>query len=223
MLHTNGHIKAPNLTNRVYLVRHGETDYNRSGMLQGRGINADLNENGRLQAQAVAHYFEGVDVDYIASSDLERAVQTAQPLAEMKRVEVHRYRELEEFDFGRLEGKHAVGLGEKLNFIHRKWRAGATLYGPEGGENPVQVFQRANRRISKLLSEQPGDTVVFVVHGRLIRILISGWMGWGLHLMDSVPHNNGGIYELDWSKGDFGIRSFNMTWHLKELMVPELS
>ena len=222
MIHTNGHTKRLGKFNRIYLVRHGETDYNRNGLLQGRSINASLNEHGRLQARAVAGYFEDIDIDFLASSDLDRAAQTAEPLAEMKQLELHRYREIEEIDFGRLEGRHAEGLGKRLTFIHDKWRSGATLYGPEEGESPVDVYHRANRRISSLVAQHPGATMLFVVHGRLIRILVSGWLGWGLHRMDSVPHANGGIYALDWKGGDFGLQGFNITRHLRELKIPEL-
>lgn len=220
MIHTNGHYTPNDTITRLFLVRHGETDYNKKGLLQGRSINADLNDTGRQQAEAVARYFTDKQIDFLASSDLNRAVQTAEPVAEQKGLTINRYKEIEEIDFGRMEGMNAEGLGEKLKFIHRSWRRGSLQVAPAGGENPIQAFQRANRLICRLIMEHSGSTMMFVVHGRLIRILISGWLGWGLHRMEHVPHTNGGIYELAWHRGTFGIINFNITSHLKELSTP---
>ena len=124
MTQTNGRYTPKDTVTRLFLVRHGETDYNKNGLLQGRSINADLNDTGRLQAEAVARYFADKQIDFLASSDLKRAVQTAEPVAAQKRLTINRYKEIEEIDFGRMEGMNAEGLGEKLKFIHRSWKQG---------------------------------------------------------------------------------------------------
>ena len=202
---------------RVFVVRHGETDYNRNGKLQGRGINAPLNELGREQARAVAEYFKDTELDYMATSSLLRAKQTAKPLAEMKKIEPETFPELDEIDFGIYEGEHAEGLGEKLTSIHKKWRNGDLEHAAPEGEHPKEVFGRADGKIAEILSNTVHNTLLFVVHGRLIRILMSEWLGLGLHRMDDVEHANGAIYEMLWENGRFEPVQINYTDHLGEL------
>ena len=87
----------------LYLVRHGQTDYNASQRFQGRGIDAELNEVGRKQAEAVARYFEGdsMTIDRLYCSSLKRTAETAAPLAHAQNLEVISSSHLDEMVLGR--------------------------------------------------------------------------------------------------------------------------
>jgi broad specificity phosphatase PhoE len=70
---------------KLFLIRHGETDYNLNHLMQGRGIDAPLNETGELQALAVAEYLERYDIDHVISSSMLRARQTAGAISKKSR------------------------------------------------------------------------------------------------------------------------------------------
>ena len=95
----------------LYLVRHGETDFNRRGIVQGKGVNAPLNETGRMQAVSLASALKPVRFGAIYASTLLRARQTAEIVAEMQGFEdeiTHRDG-LNEISWGVLEGQPVTG------------------------------------------------------------------------------------------------------------------
>lgn len=87
-----------------YLFRHGETEYNRLGLRQGQGIDAGLNETGRLQAQKLAVYLEEKEIEVIYTSPLRRARQTAEIAAVRLCIAVISDERLLEGNFGAAEG-----------------------------------------------------------------------------------------------------------------------
>jgi len=89
----------------LYFVRHGETDYNRNSIVQGRGVDAPLNERGRRQAEALARRFAAVPLDAIYASPLRRALETAEAVRRYHPdVPFFQVVDLEEMDWGELEG-----------------------------------------------------------------------------------------------------------------------
>ncbi|NIT57563.1 MAG: histidine phosphatase family protein, partial [Aliifodinibius sp.] len=84
----------------IYLARHGETEYNRCDQIQGRGIDASLNDTGIRQARAIAHHLQDASIHQIISSSLKRSRQTAETVAKIHRLNVLSYRDLDEMDFG---------------------------------------------------------------------------------------------------------------------------
>lgn len=99
----------------IYLVRHGETDWNSTGRVQGRE-NIELNARGICQAKCLAKAFEGVELDAVWSSPLNRAVKTAVMIADTKGLSVQIEQDLIERDYGLLSGK-AVKSEEKQSLF----------------------------------------------------------------------------------------------------------
>ena len=111
----------------LYFVRHGETEYNRKRIVQGRRIDSTLNATGRAQAAALAERFADVPLDVIYTSTLRRAVQTAEPfLAHHPDAPVHQLPDLEEMSWGIYEGEAASPrIQEIFARINADWRNGA--------------------------------------------------------------------------------------------------
>ncbi|PAU93623.1 histidine phosphatase family protein [Aliifodinibius salipaludis] len=201
----------------IYLARHGETEYNRCDQIQGRGIDAPLNDTGVQQAHAIARYLQDVSIQRIVSSSLKRSRQTAEAIAKQQRLEVATYRDLDEMDFGILEGRPISEIKSELKHLHERWKSGDVDFASDQGESPSAVFNRANKRARKILEENKQKNLLFVLHGRLLRILLSEWLEHGLHNMHKIPHSNGALYHLQWNSTGFESLYINKTDHLVEL------
>jgi broad specificity phosphatase PhoE len=151
----------------LLLVRHGETDWNRAGRWQGHS-NTLLNELGRQQARELAESLNGVDVVY--SSDLARARETAEILAEHLGVEVRYDPRLRERSFGAWEGLTSGEIAERFEEAHRRWQAGEAA-----GADDAEPFDEFGRRVQSFLADvlerHPYETVLVIGHGGSIRVI----------------------------------------------------
>lgn len=201
----------------IYLARHGETEYNRCSQIQGRGIDASLNDTGIQQAHAIARYLQDISIQQIISSSLKRSRQTAEAVAKQQRLDVVAYRDLDEMDFGILEGKPISKIKSELKHLHERWKTGEVDFALEKGESPSAVYKRANKRAQLILEKNQQRNMLFVLHGRLLRILLSEWLGHGLRNMHKIPHSNGALYHLQWNNPGFKSLYVNKTDHLTEV------
>ncbi|MEX0769721.1 MAG: histidine phosphatase family protein [Balneolaceae bacterium] len=201
---------------RLFVIRHGETDYNLHGRLQGRSIDAPLNLTGQKQAEAVGRYLSDYKIDKIVTSGLLRSQQTAEPIQKKFKLDLCIEPDLDEMDFGNFEGQEYRSVRDQIKEVQMRWQSGDFDYPIPGGESPMQVFTRANRAARKLLAPPQGETVVFVLHGRLIRILLSNWMGLGLNNMQKIEHTNGSINQITWDGASFDPVYLNKIDHLDE-------
>ncbi|XWN36029.1 MAG: histidine phosphatase family protein [Balneola sp.] len=199
---------------QLYIIRHGETEFNKSHLMQGRGINASLNDKGLEQAVAISIYLKDKPVSKIVTSSLNRAKESAEPLSRTFNLKPEEFSKLDEMDFGDLEGKSFEEVKSDLIYLHESWSSGKLNIAPVNGENPVQVFERANTKVQEILSISNDECIVFILHGRLIRILLSEWLGLGLKNMHQIEHQNGAINHLKWDNGVFESVELNIIEHL---------
>ncbi|SMO97050.1 histidine phosphatase family protein [Gracilimonas mengyeensis] len=203
---------------QLFFIRHGETDNNKTGVIQGRGVDASLNDTGRMQAQAIIEALENYEVERIVASGLVRTHETVQPLADQRKLTVEKYPELDEIDFGVLEGRAFTDIKDEVEVIHNEWKSGNVDFAPDEGESPRQTFARANAKVVEILETAKEEIIVFMIHGRLTRILLSEWLGYGLQNMHKVKHQNAAINHLTWKDGKFEAVKLNQVNHLKQLV-----
>jgi probable phosphoglycerate mutase len=201
----------------IYLIRHGETDYNRLDRIQGRGIDAPLNATGERQARAVGVWLRDASLDVAVSSSLIRARQTASLAMGLPMDGIQADADLDELSYGVMEGIPVNEQSGALADLYETWAQGALDVSPEGGETPLQVFDRASGAVRRLVDANLGRSVAVFTHGRTLRILVSGLTGLGLSNMREVPHQNGCIYRLRYRDGQFHIDIHNFIDHLTEL------
>lgn len=199
---------------QLYIIRHGETEFNKSHLMQGRGINASLNDKGMQQALAISIYLKDKPVSKIVTSSLKRAKESAEPLCKTLDLRPEEFSALDEMDFGDLEGKSFEEVKSDLVHLHENWSSGKLNIAPVNGENPTEVFKRANSKIVEILESSSDEHIVFMLHGRLIRILLSEWLGLGLKNMHQIEHQNGAINHLVWNNGAFEAVELNIIEHL---------
>jgi probable phosphoglycerate mutase len=202
-----------------FIIRHGETEYNKLRLLQGRGINAPLNETGWLQAKAVANALESYPIEKIVTSSLIRTKQTAAPFAQRTHTEIESWSEFDEMSFGNFEGKPFFDVIEHLKELQEVWSNGQIDVEVPGGESPEEVYERAATKLIEIAESSAETHIAVFIHGRLIRILLSGILGYGLKNMQNIEHENGAINHITWEKGVFYANRLNMTEHLEHLKI----
>ncbi len=200
----------------LFLIRHGETDFNQNQKMQGRGIDASLNERGREQAASVTVALSYTPITRVITSSLKRSKETAEPLIKGESVVVESYSELDEMSFGSLEGKLISEVKNDLMYLHESWSSGKLNVPVPKGETPLEVFERANSRVMEILERVDDKYICFILHGRLIRVLLSVWLGLGMENMHHIRHANGSINHITWNGRYFEKISLNQTQHLAE-------
>lgn len=201
----------------LYFVRHGETEYNRKGIVQGSGIDSVLNETGIAQAQALADRFAPLPLDAVYASTLRRARQTADVLASphepVRRVELP---DLREMSWGIYEGEPpSESRNQALNDLKSDWQRGLYERTVEGGESILDVQQRAVRAARHIVDAEAGRTVAVVTHGRYLRVLLASICdGYDLSHMSEMGHANTCVNRIVYRRGRFTADLLNCTAHL---------
>lgn len=150
---------------KIYLVRHGETDLNKTGILQGQSQNVQLNENGVRQATILKNKLMNIKFDVCFTSPLIRTWSTAMILVG-DRVEIKEDNRLIERYFGKLEGKKLLSYDAVKYWDYK-------LNSNDEEIEPIQdIFKRCNSFINDLKNVYNNDdTILIVAHGATIRCL----------------------------------------------------
>ncbi|MCY7352283.1 MAG: histidine phosphatase family protein [Cytophagaceae bacterium] len=206
-------------TKKIYLIRHGETDYNRRGVVQGSGIDADLNDLGRAQAAAFFEAYHGIPFDKIYTSSLRRTIQSVNQFIDIG-LPYESHSGLNEISWGIREGKVPNYADDEyyLDLI-QGWRAGDVTKPTEGGESPTDVKQRQVPVLDLILSRPEEKTILVAMHGRAMRILLTMLLDQPLSAMDQYEHRNLCLYLLQYHYGNkrFTLELANDTHHLLPL------
>ena len=196
----------------LYLARHGETAENAAGLVQGRGLDPDLNDVGRAQAEALARHLADVPLAAVYTSTQTRAQQTAEPtLAAHPAAPLVVRAGLDEMNWGVHEGRaYTHGHGDEAtassyDVLNRRWAAGETGVRVPEGESPDEVWARVRPVLEEIGAAYPDGNVLVVSHRRLLRILLAGALpGADLARMADFPHENASLSTLVIPRGRLG-------------------
>ena len=155
---------------KILFVRHGQTDWNVKGRWQGHA-DIPLNETGRAQAAALANRLADWPVTAVVTSDLQRCMQTAQPIGEAIGLQPIPDPIWRERDVGLFSGM----TGEEAKAAYPEIWATANLgmVDPPEGERYADVRKRGYAAYEKIVADYPGEMVVVVSHGGLLHTLIA--------------------------------------------------
>lgn len=206
------------LKTTLLLVRHGETEYNRREIVQGRRIDSVLNETGQQQAEHLARRLADIRFDAIYASPLRRAVQTASAVAQRHPdVPLHTLADLEEMSWGIYEGREATEeVRTALDRHFEAWKQGQFGVPIQEGESILQVQMRALRALDHILATHEGETVLIVTHGRWLRVLLASILpGYELRRMHEIKHANTGVNLITFEGKSCRAALLNCTAHLE--------
>ena len=201
---------------KIYLLRHGQTDYNLQGIIQGSGVDSSLNETGRWQAQRFFEAYQEVPFDKIYTSALQRSIQSVQGFID-KGIAHETFSELNEICWGNREGTQVTPESDQDYFaIISKWQQGEVHLRVEQGESPEEVAARQRKFLEVLLSRPQEETVLICMHGRAMRILLCVMLNYPLQCMDIFEHHNLCLYVLEHTGTMFSVHKHMDIAHLGE-------
>ena len=172
---------------KLYLIRHGETDYNNALRFQGQ-TDIPLNEKGIEQAKKAADFFRDIPLQAIYTSTLIRAKTTAEIIAGVKGMDVQETDALREMSFGIWENMNSKDIQKKYAKEWKDFFASPARTTIPQGESMSDVQKRAYPTVQEILDRYPEGDVAFVAHGGIIRVLICTMLGldlnraWHLHV-----------------------------------------
>ena len=149
---------------KIFLIRHGETEWNKIGKLQGSS-DIKLLPEGIQQAHLLAEHAPFHNVDAIYSSDLERAVKTAEILAAKFHLPVIKERGLRETSFGEWEGRFLSDLAKENPKGFEKFFTRPDKVQPPNGETFLQSQARIMNALGEIIADNDGKSVIVVSHG----------------------------------------------------------
>jgi broad specificity phosphatase PhoE len=173
----------------LLLVRHGQSEWNAEGRMQGQTAHVPLTALGHEQAAAAAEQLAQRRPGALISSDLRRAVQTAEHCARATGLELLTTPALREQGYGVLEGRPSRELWDVVDWTDPHWSA-------QGGESLAELHARVAGFVEKLQADPPADVVALVTHGDTIRAVQAVAAGLGPEGMPAVTPHNGGITEV---------------------------
>jgi glucosyl-3-phosphoglycerate phosphatase len=196
----------------LVLVRHGETDWNAAGRAQGH-TDIGLNATGHAQATSVARALVGLGAVRLWSSDLMRAVQTAEHLAAATGLPVEKDARLREYDVGERSGLTIPELAAEFPQEHAAWLADSEDLLVPGAETTEQVRRRVLPALRECIGAlEPGQTGIVVLHGGCLKIGLMGLLEWPEELGRSLQgmENCGYSVLMDSGKrGGLRLTSYN--------------
>jgi broad specificity phosphatase PhoE len=186
------------------LVRHGETDWNAAGRAQGH-TDIGLNAVGHAQAQALAPVLAGLGAARLWSSDLMRAVQTAEHVAAATGLPVEKDTRLREYDVGERSGLTIPEFAEEFPAEHAAWLADSEGLLVPGAETTEQVRHRLLPALRECVGAlEPGQTGIVVLHGGCLKIGLMGLLGWPEELGRSLQGMENCAYSVVRDSGKQG-------------------
>jgi broad specificity phosphatase PhoE len=181
----------------LYIIRHGQTDYNAKGIVQGKGVNLSLNEKGFRQADAFFKAYKHIPFDIIYTSTLKRAQESVGGFKALG-IPLEIFSELDEISWGDLEGSvSTLESDREFQTLLMKWKMGDIHAKPSvSAESPFELQQRQKRFIEHILSV-PHQKILIATHGRFIRAFMCTLMDKPLSEMETFIHFNLCLYKVN--------------------------
>jgi probable phosphoglycerate mutase len=205
---------------KIYIIRHGQTDFNLRGIVQGSGVDSSLNAMGRAQAHAFFKKYGSVPFSKIYTSALKRTSETVAEFIQLG-IPHESMTGLNEISWGSNEGQKITPEEDAYyHWMMKQWEDGNTSLRIQGGESPDEVALRQQPVIEKIFQHGADETLLICMHGRAMRILLCQLLHYPLKSMDLFEHANLCLYLLEFTGTVFKVNNYNDISHLKDVQVP---
>ncbi|WP_347490923.1 alpha-ribazole phosphatase [Desulfoscipio sp. XC116] len=205
---------------RMFLVRHGETAWNKETRLQGR-TDVPLSEKGIKQAKALSNRLAEQDVTAFFSSSLSRARETAAIIAEPHNKSVQVVPDLQELNFGHWEGMTVEEIRRKYQRESAAWWSSPLQTRVPGGETLAELAERSVRAVKTIVEQYPEKNVLVVAHGGVIRSIVATVLGIDLNQYWQLRQDNASLSIIDFYHWDKPILMlYNDCSHLGQGTIP---
>jgi phosphoserine phosphatase len=204
---------------RLILLRHGETAWNRERRFQG-WQDVPLSPEGRVQAERTARALAESGATAVYASPLGRAQETAALIAKPHRLAVTSDAAFQEISFGAWEGLTPDEVQARFGALWAAWRAAPHTVRFPGGEDLATAGARALGGVARLAGSHPGQTVLLVSHGVIVRLIVLDALGLGPERLWAVHAAPGGVSEIEYRAGSATVHRMNTLWHLEAPLEP---
>ena len=216
--HLNRNIPSKIGDSRIFLIRHGETNWNKEGRFQGQ-IDIPLNNNGKDQARKTFEYLKAINFNKAFSSSMNRPYETAQIiLQDNKSLKIKKLKELVEISHGLWEGKLEGDISKEWPSLLKKWHEKPEEVIMPEGESIKDVSKRSIKIFKEIcLSQKDNDLTLVVAHDAVNKTLLCDLLGIDYSKIWMIKQGNGGITVIDVFKDrhkDNIISALNITSHL---------
>jgi len=206
--------KGAKIRKTIHLIRHGQTEYNRMNIVQGSGIDSDLNDTGRQQALDFYQAYKDIPYNHIYTSKLKRAIQSVENFVNTG-IPHTALEEFNEINWGVMEGRRADESNTALyEQMIRNWSNGLLDTAVEGGETPAMMYERQKLGLEHIMSHSEEEIVLICMHGRALRSFLCLLTGTPLKDMEKWEHHNLCLYELVHNGQHFDVTRINDITHL---------
>jgi len=171
----------------IYLVRHGETEWNIEKRLQG-WKDSNLTQKGIEDAEALHDHLTDIEFDSIYSSTSRRAFKTAEVILGERKLKIIADEKLREIYLGDWEGKTTYEIEQLYpNDYYNFWNA-PSLYNPKNSETFIQVQERALKTINKIIDEKKSGNILIVTHGITLKMIMNYFEKQSLENLWETPY-----------------------------------
>jgi probable phosphoglycerate mutase len=199
---------------RIIAIRHGETAWNVATRIQGQ-LDIGLNARGRWQAAQVAQALRGEPLHAVYASDLARAWDTAQAIAQASAAVLTAHTGLRERGFGEFEGQTHADMEANWPEHALRWRQRDPHWAPPGGESLAELRDRIRHTVDELASAHVGQHIVLVAHGGVLDVLYRLATGQAAQAPRSWPLGNATINRLLWTPEGLSLVGWSDATHLE--------
>jgi broad specificity phosphatase PhoE len=203
-------MKQPKL---LYIVRHGETDFNRERIIQGSGVDTRLNATGHGQAKKFFERYQDIPFDVLITSKLRRTHETMHPFIE-KGLPWEQFEEINEMNWGIHEGKKGTPeMIKSYQDMIAQWQIGNFDARLQEGESAAELAHRMQVFVDHV-KIRPEEKILVCSHGRAMRCLMCVLKEQPLQKMEEYKHSNTGLYLVRFDGEQFHFELENDTSHL---------
>jgi broad specificity phosphatase PhoE len=198
----------------IYIIRHGETEFNKQNIVQGSGVDTDLNEMGRQQAAAFYKQYQHHPFDIVYTSALKRTHQSVAGFLQKGLPHIV-LPELNEISWGIFEGKQQTDAQRMVYWeTINDWNNGLLHTKIAGGESPLEMQQRQRIAFDHILQNNHAN-ILICMHGRAMKSFLCLLLNRPLTQMESFQHTNLCLYHISQTPHGFELVSGNNTDHLR--------
>lgn len=197
----------------LYIIRHGETDFNKQSIVQGSGVDSELNNTGRTQANAFFQAYHQIKFDLVICSALQRSYQTIEPFLHQN-IPFEKDAHINEINWGIHEGqKTAPWMIESFKKVVSQWKVGNYEASVEKGESAASLSTRLSTFLERVRLKEE-KKILICSHGRTLRCLMCLINQESLSEMEKYRHSNTGLFLIRQSGNTFLMEKNNDTTHL---------
>jgi 2,3-bisphosphoglycerate-dependent phosphoglycerate mutase len=207
---------------RILLVRHGETQWNRAGRIQGYHADSPLTATGGEQARALGERLAREGIDALYSSDAGRTRETAEPIGVATRLPVVQDKALRERNYGAFEGRNFTEIEVEFPVEFGKFRTRDPHYAPPGGESAAQFRDRVMTVLQGIAARAVGRRVAVITHGGVLGVLYRQAMSIPLEAKRSYSLANASLNHFRFADGRWLLDAWGDVSHLPAESLDEL-